>query len=119
MNNVSSQEFRNAYENFYIEMRKYLWPYKVLEELADVEVSIYSAFVDIETLRRDFNRLLSSIKDEYKEDEKLAKVADKISNLIDTAEPSFYFNLFQVRETNPQTAKQLNYKEETKEEDTL
>jgi len=104
---VSSQDFRNVYEKFYNSMRRYLWPFSVLQELAEVETNIYSAFIDISKLKVDFSKLYSSIKDALKEDAELKKYANKLDNLVNNQDTATYFRLLRVNEVNPEKSKQL------------
>ena len=113
---VSSQDFRNLYEKFYSQMRLYLWPYQVLEELADVECDIYSAFIDIDKLSKDFGKLQSSIREACKDDEDLRKLSDSIRSLIDEKDVEPYARLYKVAEVNPETAKQIRTIPEEEEE---
>ena len=104
---VSSQDFRNVYEKFYNSMRRYLWPFSVLRELAEVETNIYSAFIDMPKLKVDFDKLYSSMKDTLKEDAELRKYVSKLSSLLDNQDATNYFKLFRVNEVNPEKPKQL------------
>ena len=102
---ISSQDFRNAYEKFYNEFRKYLWPYEVLEVLADIEVNIYSSFIDMDKLRIDFAKLRKSMKDVINDDEFLAKFTNKIQKLLDDKDAGSYLRLPRVNEVNPENDK--------------
>lgn len=107
---ISSQDFRNKYEKFYNQLRLYLWPYNVLEELAQVEVDIYCAFIDIEKLELDFNRLCSSIRDVCTEDQELEDSRAGLQELIDMCIESReqpYFVLSSVEEVHPNEDKQI------------
>ena len=116
MNNVSAQDFRNVYERFYDCMRMYLWPYSVLDDLANVEVDIYDTFIDIEKLQHDFGKLKIGIKDACSKDPRLEKVCNKLDELINIQEPNFYARLRKVEEVNPQNAKQIRTIPEDEEE---
>lgn len=105
--NISSQDFRNQYEKFYVQMRMYLWPYEVLKNLADVEVDIYSAFIDIDKLKQHFDKLRTGVREVYKDDGNFRIEFDKLEKLIDTEEPQFYARLAEVEEVNPENDKQI------------
>lgn len=119
MVNVSAQDFRNTYENFYDAMRMYLWPYSVLKELAQVELDIYDAFIDVEKLSNDFSRLQASIRDVCKDDDRLGDSCNDLLELINLEEPNFYARLGQVAEVDPEKDKQIRTipEEEDKEEE--
>ena len=107
MTNVSAQEFRNSYEKFYSEMRKYLWPFDVLTQLGELEVEIYSAFFDINKIVALLNKLYSSIKDTFEDDEAFEKAYNQLKKLADIQDANVYHRLNQVAETNPEKDKQL------------
>lgn len=104
---VSSQDFRNVYEKLYNEIRKYLWPFSVLQELSDVEVDIYSAFVNMEKLKVDFDKLRTSMKDVLKDDTELSKYVNKMLDLISDEDAGSYLRLPRVNETDPEKPKQI------------
>lgn len=116
--NISSQDFRNAYEKFYARMRNYLWPYSTLQYLADIEVNIYSSFVDIEKFKNDLNKLYSAIREVCVDDEKLSKAYKDLEKLTLVDDPSYYYSLYKVEEVNPENEKQIRtIPEEEEEED--
>lgn len=117
MTNISSQDFRNIYEKFYAQLRNYLWPYKTLKELADVEVDIYSAFIDIDKLQNDLNKLYTSIKDVFKDDPNLEKSYNLLFELANVEEPTFYSRLNMVQEADPEKAKSIRTIPEEEEEE--
>lgn len=100
-----SVDFQNAYVDLYGYMRNYIWDLDVVEMLADVEVDTYDAFIDLEKLSRDFQKLYEEVKDVAKEndDEDLIKSADAFKKMIDDAlaedEPTAYLDLYKVQET--------------------
>lgn len=117
--NISSQEFQNQYEKFYVQMRMYLWPYEVLKNLADVETDIYSAFIDIDKLKQHFDKLRSGVKEICKEDDNFRIEFNNLSELVDTKEPKFYARLFEVGEVNPENDKQIRTIPRKDEEDKI
>lgn len=115
---ISSQDFRNSYEDFYRDLREYLWPYSVLEELAEVEVDIFTSFIDFEKLQKDFKKLSQSIKEALAEDELLSKSYANLSKLIENEyEPNDQYLIIQrVEEVNPDEDKQIRTKPEENED---
>ena len=97
-----SIELQNAYVDLYGYMRNYIWDLDVVEMLADVEVDTYDAFINIEKLDRDFQRLYDEIEDAAKEndDKELLDSADAFKKLIDDAKESSsaYLDLYKVQE---------------------
>lgn len=116
---ISSQDFQNVYERFYNDMRNYLWPFSVLEELSDVEANIYSAFIDVDKLKLDLSNLYKSIKDVMKDDKHLQKSYDEIMELLNEEDVSRYARLPQVNEVDPEKPKSIRTIPEETEEDTI
>lgn len=111
---TSAQDLRNQYEKFYAEFRNYLWPYEVLEDLAEFEVDIYSAFFDVEKLKRDFEKLRKPVLNVNKdfEDAYILKTYDNFSNIIDQIEPDhIYQSIGRVEEVHPDEDKQIKSEE--------
>ena len=117
---ISTQEFRNRYEEFYNCIRLYLWPYSTLETLAEVEATIYSAFIDIPKLESGLVKLESEIKQMFDEDPLLVKSFNKLKDLTEEAnEPdNLFMPLSQVKEVNPDENKQIRiFQEEDNSEE--
>lgn len=116
---LSSQEFRNIYERFYNSFSKYLWPYKVLEDLANFEVEIFTAFNNIEKTRSLLEKLRKPVEEVVKEfdDAKLQKQFDEFFEVLDEIEPDkMYLTLEQVEEVEPDEDKQDKSKEDSESE---
>lgn len=88
-------------------MRDYLWSYDTLEQLAKVEVEIYSAFINRSLLKQYFDKLLRMINETLKEDEDFNKEATKLADLVNDVDTDSYHLLVRVNETNPDKAKSL------------
>lgn len=116
---VSSQDLRNEYVKFYNEVRRYLWPFQVLKDLAEIETNIYSAFMDVDKLRVDFAKLRKAMKDVLKDDKPLSTEVEKMQNLLDSDNPGSYFRLPRVNEVNPENDKRLKIDDEKEEGDLL
>lgn len=119
---VSSQDFRNLYEKFYNRIRNYLWPLSTLKILADVEVDIYSAFIDYKSLDQHLQKLYPLIKEQIEDDEFLSKAYYELDDMLDEvmknpdADLYRYMRLHQVQEVNPELDKTLLVEEEEVDE---
>lgn len=103
---ISSQNYRNIYEKLYDQVRNYLWPYQVLEVLADVETDIYNAFVDTDKLRIDFEKLKKAMKDVLIDDPLLQKYVTKMTDLLnESVETTVFLGIPRVNESNPENFK--------------
>lgn len=116
---MSSQEFRNIYENFYNAVRQYLWPYNVVERLAEAEEVIYTSFPDLEELKAKLYKLRDPIKEASEEfdDPDLSDLLEDMIELAEDADPEqFYFAISRVEEDNPDVDKEIK-SEESEESD--
>ena len=103
---ISSQNYRNIYEKLYDQVRNYLWPYQVLEVLADVETDIYNAFIDTDKLRIDFEKLKKAMKDVLIDDPPLQKYVTKMTDLLnESVETTVFLGIPRVNESNPENFK--------------
>lgn len=116
---ISSQDFRNKYEPFYDAMRLYLWPYDVLEVLANVEVEIYTDFIDRDKLLSDFNKLKNMIRETLNEDENLQKACTDLEEVINDETSDSYYLINRVNEINPEIDKVLKQNDKEEDEDSL
>ena len=108
--NLSSEELRIEYERFYDLMRNYLWDYDTLTTLADVEDSIFIAFISPEVLSNNLNSLGRAIREVMKDDEELSKSYDALIKLTDDAsnpDAKMWLRLPSVNEVNPENDKEL------------
>lgn len=117
--NVCAQELRNAYIKFYDAMRSYLWSYETLENLANAEVGIYTAFTDVSKLQFYLDKLWSDIKEVCKDDEVLRTTYQHLRDIVDPVDITIYAKLPKVQEVDPSKDKILKSVDNDDEEDTL
>lgn len=114
---ISSQDFRNVYQKLYNDIRHYLWPFDVLEILSDIEVNIYSAFINLDKLRIDFAKLKNAMKDVLEDDEWLSKDVNNMQKLLEDKDAGSYLRIPRVNETNQENMKQLKTTSDDEEEE--
>lgn len=99
---VSVKELQQEYNKLYIILREYVWPMYVVENLADLEISIYQAFPDKDLVLLFLNRLASNINKAIPvEEDQIAanNCIDKIRDLCN--EGPIYYKVYQVNEVIP------------------
>ena len=84
----------------YKNLRNYIWGFKTVETLADLEIEIYTTFPNLDKLKNSFNALYIDIKPVLAdvEDENLNESVDKFRTLLFSLDDTFYSKINQVRE---------------------
>lgn len=95
---ISSKKIQKAYNDLYEAVRKYVWPFQTVEQIADLEIASYQAFQDLKGLKDKYNKLYSSCQSQIGEDEDLKKAFDDYKEVIDS-DNTVFVKLHQVRET--------------------
>lgn len=98
---IKTSEIQHVYIDLYKEMRRYIWNFKVVENLAKLEVSVYEACPDIFDIRNKFSVLRSSVLDVISKDEELRSAFDKFFDVI-SSEDEVGYKLYYVNEVFPQ-----------------
>ena len=94
---ISSAILQRAYDDLYIEVRKYFWSYDAVVALAELEIATYKACPDIEEIKRALNSFKYYAHDVLLDDEDLAKTFDDFEDLLDSSDTAFK-NLERVNE---------------------
>ena len=94
---ITSAQLQNAYIRMYKHMRDYIWPFYTIQLLADLEVAIFSAFPDMETVRRLVNSLYTEIRPILQEDEEFNRKFTELKDLC-TNNSIEYDEIYQVKE---------------------
>lgn len=89
---INSKDIQRAYNDLYIELRKYIWGFNIVEEIADLEVASYTAFPDREEIDKCLRKLKSSINNEIREDEDLEQSIKNFEELLKD-DSQFYLKL--------------------------
>lgn len=95
---MNSNEIQNAYVNLYIQIRKYIWPFDVIDILVDLEIESFKSFPDVMKLRELLDRLHREIQSTISDDKDLETAYSSFKKLIDDDDNTMYKLLEQVRE---------------------
>lgn len=96
---ITSKDLQNAYINLYKELRRYVWVYPAVKALVDLEVSIFSRFPDISTIKHNLNTMYDFAKNIGKDDEDLMDAFYDVFTLLeDTNNDDVYADIFKVEE---------------------
>lgn len=80
---ISTYNLQPYYISLYKQLRKHVWPFDIIKQIADIEVSTYTAFSDLVNLKNSLQRLKSNVS-YYVKDEELQKQFDLFINEIGT-----------------------------------
>lgn len=95
---LSSRELQSAYVKLYIQLRRYIWDFSIVEKIANLEISVYRTFPDVKEVYDNLEELRSYIHEVASEDEELESALSNFSELMDSEDNSLYAKLNQVRE---------------------
>lgn len=94
---ISSAEVQSAYVDLYSCLRNYIWDFRTVETLAELEVLVYTTFPTMSDIRNKFNQLYTDVRDVCKDDEELDRACNAFQEIIET-DDIFYSKLNRVNE---------------------
>lgn len=96
---VPATKLQSLYNKLYVQLRKYIWDFKTVEELADFEIAVYRRFPDKEDIEKTFRRLRTDVvkSDIYQDDEDLKYAIEDFEEQLDDTD-QFYADLVTFRE---------------------
>lgn len=96
---VSVKDLQRAYNDLYVQLRKYIWGFNVVMDIAELETSVYEACPDMDSVVRNLTRLSTSIRETQLEDEDLNKAICDFQELINDSD-GYYLKLVTISEVN-------------------
>lgn len=96
---TTATSIQTAYNKLYTEFRNYIWDFRCIEALADLEIEVYQTFPDVDKIKSKFSKLKREISftDAFKTDDELKEVFDDFESDINDVE-GLYANLKSFRE---------------------
>lgn len=94
---ITLQDLTREYVKLYECVRRYIWPYDTVEDLAELEIAIYNRFPNIEDVRKKFETFYRDIQLECKADKELQGQVDAFRKVLDS-EDIVYSKLYKVEE---------------------
>lgn len=79
---TNSADIQTAYNKFYSFMRNYIWDFKTVDMLADVEIALYKRFPNVDETKKLLESLKSKIDKTMQGDEDFKKAYDKLFKTI-------------------------------------
>lgn len=94
---ISANEIQKQYVALYKIIRNYIWPFRVINCLADLEIAVYEAFPDVSDINIKFQRLNAELRETAKEDEAMSKALKDFDKVLKDTD-DIYAKLKQVNE---------------------
>ena len=91
---IASTEIQNKYIKLYKVLREYLWDVDTLEDLSDVEVEIFTTFIDKSKLDRAMYKLKKDIQPTLSDDEDMEKACIELEEAIAKLDDSQYAEIY-------------------------
>ena len=79
---ISSNEIQSAYIDLYVQFRKYIWPFRVVNLVVDLEIETFKLFPDLASLYKIFQELNREISSTSKDDQDFQSAIDAYEKLI-------------------------------------
>lgn len=79
---VNSADLQNAYVKLYACLRNYIWDFRVVQLIANLEVAVYTRIPDLVEVRRYLDSLKLETRDVCQEDEELSSAFDKMYDIL-------------------------------------
>lgn len=95
---ISFNIIQSMYTDLYRELRKYIWDFNVIEQLADLEVACHRRLPNTDDILRCYDKLNRSVSEVAREDEDLRNALDAFYNKLTEGNGQVYAKLQQVRE---------------------
>ena len=95
---ISNIDIKRQYIDLYKNLRKYMWDYKFVCCLVDLEDSVLKKFPNMSDVRKNVNKLYSMCKTSRSCDEDLQRAFIDMKNLVEDNECGFAFISVNVKE---------------------
>ena len=79
---ITSKKLQHSYNKLYANLREYIWPYNIINCIADLEVETYQSFPDSQKLRGIFNNLKVECNRLVTNDEDLERSFEEYNELL-------------------------------------
>ena len=86
---ISAKQLQNSYNKLYKCLRAYIWPGTVVDQIADLEVSCYQTFPDLQQVRNYFNKLRVSVFKYIDEDGEMTDALNAFQEILDSSSELF------------------------------
>lgn len=95
---ICSSELQNAYIKLYDALRQYIWDIQEVRLIADLEVSIYDTFPDLDKIYLNLSKLDRQTKDAQDEDDNLKSCFQDLYDILNSEDSELYAKIPMVTE---------------------
>ena len=79
---IQASQLQNRYNALYTQLRNYVWPIRIVETIADLELSVYQRFPDVSEISSILSKLKYEVHRYVQDDEKLDKNFDLFEEIL-------------------------------------
>lgn len=94
---INCADIQLCYNDLYRNVRNYIWEFSAVEDLADLEISVYQTCPSLSSIRSAFYRFRQHVSRLLNDDEELCSAVDAFQDLIES-DDSVYSDIKQVQE---------------------
>lgn len=80
---ITSTRIQQYYNKLYTCLRNYLWEYRTVQEICDLELSCYKAIPDLNDIRRSLKRVKQSSMNVARNDEELQEAFEDFESALE------------------------------------
>lgn len=88
---------QSAYNDLYVQLRKYIWEFSAVQAIAELEVAVYKAFPSLSELHSCYSKLYQYVRNATLQDDDLMEALTDFGELLDSTD-SVYVKLTSVHE---------------------
>lgn len=90
---ISARQLQSSYNKLYECLRNYIWPYDIVNTIAELEISVYNTFPSTSEILIHFTRLKNFCKMYLNDDKELTKALSSFDNTLKQADSGIYAKL--------------------------
>lgn len=90
---ISAKQLQSSYNKLYACLRNYIWPYDIVNTIAELEISVYDTFPNTSEILIHFTRLNNFCKMYLNDDEELIKALSSFDDTLKQADSGIYAKL--------------------------
>ena len=81
---ILSSDVQSKYNDLYLQLRNYIWDFKAVQAIANLEIAVYKAIPEMNAIRKAFNNLVYQVKPVSDTDEDVEKAMNSFKKLIES-----------------------------------